>query len=710
MACGINELAIPGSGIFYLPNYLTCFMNSEMALRILRCIHLILIFLASTYFYKLLLTSVNRAILSASILTITFYPIVNLASLNSLESFVWLVVMGILKIRLNQGNGHKYWVFCLISLTIALGMFCGLPLQFRVLILGIILIPNPYYKPQKKELIYYWLSIMAGALIAYPSYIYLFERLLRVIQFNFQISSLFQTNDFILPVIGTLNNIKIFIQYNPICVFIFILGCFTKNFKYLRHCLSLIVLFFILGLLNDLFYNLYNIHSLSYLSYIANRHNLNFFYILGLMPVSLVIGLGFTSLTHKQNTHANKYALATVIFLFGYNTLGLCFNTALIHTFTVKAYLIQLGILFTYILIYPQFKINKNKLIYLSLVLLPVLFPNLCLNFKFPAINHNAVPSLLPENLYTERTLFVGMKDQANLACIDHDNIAFTNLHNLNPVTISYWGIGQPFLHKLFEECFDPNLTFLNNNISININKLKRFCYLTNSKYIYNTERNFDKPFRLANFSSLGQKYVLPLELKPMSYLSNQIKFINNQFIVKDFFSNDVNDIISIPEIDYLNKYQQINRVRQLLTNENTQPDLYSYLANFKTNANQPNFFAKAKPVKAKVVTLTLQPGHIALSTDCINPCFLIFNQSYANHWKVKIDSIDSPLFKANGYMMACFLNPGAHLIEFDFLSNWLDLIQWPTILGILIFMLLFYEAGFFTILIFLKKLAGYKV
>ncbi len=136
--------------------------------------------------------------------------------------------------------------------------------------------------------------------------------------------------------------------------------------------------------------------------------------------------------------------------------------------------------------------------------------------------------------------------------------------------------------------------------------------------------------------------------------------------------------------------------------------DIYKFID--KADFTDTSYFNRAKPYFKKTAFLNLEPSHISLSTTVDSPSFLIFNMSYSKYWQLKIDSIDSPIFIANGYMMACYLDKGAHLIEFNFLNDIFNIIQLPTVLGFIIFLVLFIEAFKTYFITFIKRLAGYNI
>lgn len=69
------------------------------------------------------------------------------------------------------------------------------------------------------------------------------------------------------------------------------------------------------------------------------------------------------------------------------------------------------------------------------------------------------------------------------------------------------------------------------------------------------------------------------------------------------------------------------------------------------------------KPVQV----LTKEPEHISLSVKVDKPSFIVSNGSYYPGWKVYIDGVPAPCFRANGFARAAFVSAGSHAVTFDF-------------------------------------------
>jgi len=61
------------------------------------------------------------------------------------------------------------------------------------------------------------------------------------------------------------------------------------------------------------------------------------------------------------------------------------------------------------------------------------------------------------------------------------------------------------------------------------------------------------------------------------------------------------------------------------------------------------------------------RPEHLSLSVKADAPCFLVLADQYYPGWQVKVDNILADLYRANAVQRAVFLNPGPHLVEFNY-------------------------------------------
>ncbi len=67
------------------------------------------------------------------------------------------------------------------------------------------------------------------------------------------------------------------------------------------------------------------------------------------------------------------------------------------------------------------------------------------------------------------------------------------------------------------------------------------------------------------------------------------------------------------------------------------------------------------------VEVLTYEPEHISLSVRVKAPSFIINNDTYAPGWKVYVDSVPAPCYRANGFARAVFVQAGSHAVTFDY-------------------------------------------
>ena len=100
-------------------------------------------------------------------------------------------------------------------------------------------------------------------------------------------------------------------------------------------------------------------------------------------------------------------------------------------------------------------------------------------------------------------------------------------------------------------------------------------------------------------------------------------------------------------------------------------------------------------------------PEHISISANLAKDSFLVLSDQYYPGWIAHIDSVEAPIYRANGLFRAVYVPKGGHLVQFDYEPQSVYLGLWLAGAGTLIIACLLWAAAFPTILRWLKSMSG---
>ena len=82
---------------------------------------------------------------------------------------------------------------------------------------------------------------------------------------------------------------------------------------------------------------------------------------------------------------------------------------------------------------------------------------------------------------------------------------------------------------------------------------------------------------------------------------------------------------------------------------------------------SQPVNFEPSTGFKGTVNEVSYRPNHVTVKTAQQGRGFLVLMDSYFPGWTVKVDGEERPILRANHFYRAVQLEPGEHILEFDF-------------------------------------------
>ncbi|PWT95728.1 MAG: hypothetical protein C5B53_10980 [Candidatus Melainabacteria bacterium] len=100
-------------------------------------------------------------------------------------------------------------------------------------------------------------------------------------------------------------------------------------------------------------------------------------------------------------------------------------------------------------------------------------------------------------------------------------------------------------------------------------------------------------------------------------------------------------------------------------------------------------------------------PEHISISANLAKTSFLILSDQYYPGWTAHIDSVEAPIYRANGIFRAVYVPKGGHLIQFDYQPQSVYFGLSLAAVGVVILACLLWAAAFPTILRWLKAMSG---
>ena len=80
--------------------------------------------------------------------------------------------------------------------------------------------------------------------------------------------------------------------------------------------------------------------------------------------------------------------------------------------------------------------------------------------------------------------------------------------------------------------------------------------------------------------------------------------------------------------------------------------------------------FTESAHFKGSVERVAYRPNHVTVETSQEGNGFLVLMDSYFEGWTVKVDGEEKPILRANHFYRAVQLDPGHHILEFDFVPE----------------------------------------